>query len=165
MAMIRGTAYWAKVFGEPQPGYDPSKTEWTIDVTVDAEARAVLEELGVADKINSPTHNKRGEPRNTPHASGQEYITFTRNGTKSDGSPAKHIRVVDRKKREWDPETLIGNGSEVAVKFVINEGEYRGKPWRKPGIIEIMVLNLEEYGEDEFDQFVDESDDFDDPEV
>ena len=163
MAVVVGKSYYAKVLGDPPPAYDPTETEWSIDVTVDAEARKNLEELGLDHKIQSPTHNMRGEERGKPHESGSEFIKFSRRGEKQDGTPAKPIRIIDKQKNPWPEDKLIGNGSKVAVSFAVNEGEYRGKPWKKPGILGIMVLDHVPYEKDEFDAFVESGvDDFDD---
>jgi len=163
MAVIKGSAYWTKIFGEPVEGYDPSEKEWTIDVTVDDNARDVLTQLGLEGKINSPTHKRNGDERPKPHDSGEDYITFVRKGVKQDGEPAKPIRVIDKHRRDWNPEDKLGNGTVVAVSFAVNEGEYRGKPWRKPGILGVMVLDHVPYESDDFDQFIDSpADEFDD---
>ena len=161
MAIIKGKAYWAKVIGEPGEAYDPGEREWSIDVTVDKEARKVLEQLGVADKINDPEVNKKGEKRAKPHESGMEYITFRRKELKKDGTPSKPIRIVDSKKNPWPEDKLIGNDSVVIVQFSVNEGEYRGKPWKKPSLLAIMVKEHVPYDSDEFDDYVD-PDGFDD---
>jgi hypothetical protein len=139
MAMLQGKIWWAKVLKEPQPAYDPGKVEWSFDIQVDDKVRQVLGDLDLLDKIKTEkTPSDRGD-----------YISFKRNGVKRDGEPAKPIEVVSTVKQgkswqAWDPEVLIGNGSTVNVMFTINEGEYRGKPYRKLSPLKIQVVELVE---------------------
>ncbi len=146
MAAIRGKAYWAKILGDAVPGYDPAKTEWSIDVSLDDKAMELIEQLDLTHKVRN-----RDDDRGN-------FITFKRPGVKQDGEPSKPITVVDKYKRAWDPDVMIGNGSDVFVQFNVNEGEYRGKPWKKPGILKLMVVDLVEYegGKDELPDFSDE---------
>lgn len=154
MAVIRGKAFWAKILGDPVPGYDPDQKEWTIDVTVDDEARATLEELGLGDKIKNKTDEKPDDERG-------DFITFKRKALKSDGTEARPIRVVDRKKNEWPQDKLIGNGSEVFVQFAVNEWEYRGRSGVKPGIMSVMVVDHVPYESSDELPDLDEDDEFD----
>jgi len=144
MAVIRGTAYWAKILGEPAPGYDPNDKEWSIDVTVDAEARKTLADLGLEDKIKNKD-DERGD-----------FISFKRKGYKQDGERAKNIVVVDKKRQPWPEEDLIGNGSEVAVQFLADEWEYGKKSGVRAAILKVMVLDHVPYGKDELAEFADD---------
>lgn len=136
--IIQGIAHWAKIVGKPQPGYDKSKKEWSLDLEINDEVKKQLVDLGLKAKIKE-------------HDDGYKYITFKRPAVRSDGTEAKPIRIVDHKKAEWDGKTLIGNGSVVNVSFVVNETEYQGKTFKKPGIISVQVVKLVPYeskGED-----------------
>lgn len=143
MAMIRGKIYWAKILGEPQPGYDPGKTEWTFDISIDEHNRGILEELDMLDKIKQ---EKKPSDRG-------DFVQFKRSGTKRDPAnpslsvPAKPIEVVSNVRtpdgkgwEPWDRDVLIGNGSVANVMFAINEGEYRGKPYRKLSPIKVQIV-------------------------
>lgn len=146
--IIKGKAYWAKIVGDPQPGYDKTQKEWSIDLSIDEATKALLKKEGVGSKVKN-SDDVRGD-----------YITFKRKAIRQDGEPAKPIRVVGLgpdKKGLWD-KTLIGNGSEVNVSFVINEGTYNLKPYKKPSIIAVQVVNLVPYeGKDDgFDSYTGE---------
>lgn len=145
MAVIKGQAYWAKILGDPAPGYDPTETEWSIDVTVNEDARATLTDLGLADKIKN-----KGDERG-------DFITFKRKGVKKDGERAKNITVIDKTRELWPQDELIGNGSEVAVKFIADEWEYGKKKGVRAAVLTVMVLDHVPYGEDELEQFADKS--------
>jgi hypothetical protein len=133
--MIQGKAYWAKVVGDPVKGYNPGEFEWSIDVTVDANTKKQLKELGVLDRVKDKA-DERGA-----------FITFKRKSVKADGTPAKPIRIVDSDGKEWDGKTKIGNGSIVNVKFAVNEipAFGGGKPRLKPSILAVQVWDLVPY--------------------
>lgn len=139
--IIKGIAHWAKVVGEPQPGYDKTKREWSLDLEIDADTKKLLAKEGLGPKIKL---SKDGE---------YEYLSFKRPEFRKDGTPAKPIRIVDAQKNAWPADTKIGNGSVVNVSFVINETEYNGKKHKKPGIIAIQVLKLVEYEGGEREDF------------
>lgn len=152
--IINGTAYWAKIVGEPQTGYDKTQKEWSLDLgNLTDETVAKLEEVGLGPKI------KRDEKRGA-------YISFKRKSLKKDPTtgnmiPAKPIKIVDAHKRDWDGKTLIGNGSELNVSFVVNETEYNKKKFKKPGVIAVQVVKLVEYeggDREEFPEYNDDSD-------
>ena len=105
--LIRGTAKWAKVTGEPVWGYEKKHKEWSIDVYVDKETLARLTAEGLGDKIKDKGNG--------------DYMTFKRRESKQDGTPNSPIRVVDHHGEPWNPRTKIGNGSTVNVNFAINE--------------------------------------------
>lgn len=149
MAAFKGELHWAKVLGDPVPGYDPSEKEWTFDVTVDDTARQVLTDLGLADKIKNKDDD-RGD-----------FMTFKRKGIKSDGEPAKPIQVVDKNKNPWPEDKLLGNGTVAAVQFIADEWTYGKKSGIRAAPLKIMILEHVEYAKDELTEFMD-ADDFDD---
>jgi hypothetical protein len=128
--MIQGKAWYAKIVGAPKPGYDKSKREWSLDVCVDDATRKLLAKEGVAVR-------NKGDDRG-------DFITFKRPEFKQDGNPAKPIEIVDHRGQPWD-KRLIGNGSVVNVKFVINENTYNGRTTKKPGLIKLQVWDLVPY--------------------
>lgn len=130
--LIQGKARWAKVIGEPAWGYKNQHKEWSIDVYVDNETLAKLEEEGLKPKIK----DKGDGP----------YISFKRKELKQDGSANKPIRVVDHHNNLWD-NRRIGNGSTVNVNFAINE---YGKGEKAANILSLQVWDLVEYAGGEF---------------
>jgi hypothetical protein len=139
--IIQGTAYWAKIVGEPQPGFDKSQKEWSLDLSVNDDTVAKLKAEGLGPKIK----NKQDDRGN--------FISFKRKQIRADGSFAQPIPIKDAKGQDWDGKTLIGNGSLVNVMFLINDTEYKGKKFKKPGILKVQVVKLVEYEGGEREEF------------
>lgn len=136
MPMLQGTAHWAKVTGPAKPAYGDTHNEWSVDVSIDEKTMAKLKEQGVDHKVRNKDDD-RGD-----------FLTFRRKELKKDGSPAARIAIVDAKGEPWDLNTLIGNGSTVNIKYVINEGELP-RPWKRPDILAMQVVELVPYGDGE----------------
>lgn len=132
MALIRGKAYWAKIVGKPTPGYDKSKLEWSFDLSIDDETRKQLIKEGVGDRIKN-----KGDERG-------DFITFKRPAKRQDGTDSKPIKVVDHHGNAWD-RRLIGNGSTLNVKFLINEYNAGPRVIRKPAVLAVQVWDYVEY--------------------
>lgn len=133
---ITGVTNWTKVLGAPVQNYNRDGNEWTFDFTPDAAGLALIEELGIADKLKNKD-DIRGK-----------FITFKQKEFRADGKPNFPITVVDAANRPWDPEVKIGNGSTVEVKFkVVDYG--KGKP---TGVYPqaIRVLDLVPFVRQEF---------------
>lgn len=139
--IINGICFWAKVVGAAQPGYDKTKKEWSIDVSISKETKDVLVKEGLKSKIKN-----KGDDRG-------DFISFKRKEVRNDGTLSKPIRIVDNAKREWDQTVLIGNGSEVNVSFMINDYEYNGVAGKKPGLIAVQVVKLVPYEGGEYEEF------------
>lgn len=127
--VIRGKAFWAKVVGDPVPGYNNGPPEWTLDVVPEEDSIKKLKELGVGsyikDRTNGPT------------------IAFKRKAVKKNGDPSQPIPIYDHHNAPWDGR-LIGNGSTVNVCFTINET--KTKPVRlKPSILQLQVWDYVPY--------------------
>lgn len=131
--LIRGTAKWAKVTGEPVWGFEKKHREWSIDVYPDEETIHRLEVEGLKDKLKDKGNGV--------------YITFKRRELKVDGSPNQPIRVVDHHGEAWNPKTKIGNDSIVNVNFAINE---YGKNQKSANILSMQVWDLVKYEGSEF---------------
>lgn len=131
--IIQGTAFWAKVVGPAQPGYDKTQKEWSIDVAISKEVKEQLVKEGLKAKIKN-----KGDDRG-------DFISFKRKEIRADGTPSKPIRIVDGEKRDWDQKVLIGNGSTVNVSFMVNDYTYNGAAGKKPGLIAIQVVKLVPY--------------------
>jgi hypothetical protein len=126
--LIRGTAKWAKITGEPSWGYEHKHKEWSIDVYVDDPTIERLKSEGLKDKIR--------DKGNGP------FLTFKRREFKQDGTPNQPIRVVDHHGESWDKRVKIGNGSTVNVNFAINEF---GKGQKSANILSLQVWDLVKY--------------------
>src|SRR4051812_34403485 len=122
MLIQGGKAYWAKVVGNPVPGYDKTKKEWSFDLalggaTIDGQdATKALRSLGLGRYIKNKADD-RGD-----------YIHMKRKALKADGSASTPIRIVDHHNEPWDTR-LIGNGSTLNVSVGLNENPGpTGKP-------------------------------------
>ena len=131
MAMIRGTARYAKIVGAPVEGFDGGEKskEWTFDLVVDEETEEKLVGEGIA-----PTKFK-SDPK-----SGERYINFKRKAYKADGTASKPFKIVDGRGVDWTPGVLIGNGSILNVKYNINEWEFGKKKGKRADAIAIQVF-------------------------
>lgn len=134
--IIQGKAYWAKVLGEPGWGYKNQYKEWSIDVTLDAKTMKKLIAEGVAkDKIKN-----KGDDRGN-------FLTFKRRETKKDGNPAKPFLVIGPDgKTPWPQTELIGNGSVVNAKLILNENE---DGTMRPSLLKLQVVEHVPYGDGE----------------
>lgn len=129
MAMIRGSAFYAKVLGKAPLGYDKTEAsrEWSIDVGIDAATRKQLIAMGVGDYVKN---------KGDKHPAKDDFIGFKRRAQKVDGDPAKPIRIVGPDGEPWPQDKLIGNGSIVNIQFALNE---KAKGGLKPSILAIQV--------------------------
>jgi hypothetical protein len=143
--IIQGTAYWAKIVGAPQPDYNKTGKEWTMDVgNLSKDTIKRLKEEGLGPKIKN-----KGDDR-------EFFIQFKKKSVKSDGTAAQPIEIVDAQTNPWDGQTKLGNGTIVKVMFMVNETEWpqgSGKKFRKPGIIKVQVLKHVPYEGGEFEEF------------
>lgn len=143
--MLRGTVRWAKIVGAPHKGYNPTDPkEWSFDFHPDEKGMEELKREGAGVYIKKPKNDKDHD--------GQPWVQFKRRETTRDGSAGKPFRIVDAQGKEWDGKTLIGNGSVVNVKYMLNEvtaGVNRGA--MKPGVAAIQIVKLVPYeGGEEF---------------
>ncbi len=153
MSIITGKAQWASVL-QPNTKYEPA---WQIDVcNLDAKSKKILKADGIAHKIKN-VGDDRGD-----------FIKITQKVDKRDGTKFEAPKVVDGMKRPFTQ--LIGNGSEVAVKYAVSNYEYSGNKGIAAYLKAVQVLKHIPYGDGEdFDIVesstggdVDDMDDFDD---
>jgi hypothetical protein len=124
MALLKGKAFWAKIVGGPQLAFDKVTKEWSVDVSLDAEGVKQAADLGISSKVKN-----KGDDRGN-------FITFKRREKKTDGTPNQAIRIYDHHGQPWKG-GLIGNGSEVNVKFNV----YEGRNGKRPVILALQVWN------------------------
>lgn len=145
--IIKGKGYWCKILGAPGWGYKKQHKEWSMDLSIDAATKERLLAEGMGKQYIKNKGDEKGD-----------FLTFRRRELKRDGSPGKPIEVVDKKGKAWDDKVLIGNGSIINVKMVLNEVD--GQRETKPGLIKVQVVELVPFeGRDEDDELPVYSDD------
>lgn len=125
--IIQGKALYAKIGGDPVPGYEPAQLEWTTDLVLDDENLDKFLQSGAGKQYVKET--KTGAP----------FVKFTRKEIKKDGSKGKPIEVVDENNKPWEYGKKIGNDSILNVKYTLNEVG-KGKDLRlKPSVLGVQV--------------------------
>lgn len=125
---------YARVVGEPYTNkFDPSKKQWSFDLRVDKATQKQLLDAGMR-KSFIRNKDERGP-----------FISFVRDATRRDGSEGKPFKIVDHRGEPWDQNVKIGNGSVVNVIVTLNEREYNGQKFLKPGCISFQVWDLVPY--------------------
>lgn len=132
--IITGKAYWAKVLGSPQWGYKNQYKEWSIDIAIDDKTKQRLIAEGVSEDRFKNKDDDRGD-----------FLTFKRREIKRDGEPAKPFFVVGPDKSPWPQDTMIGNGSKVNAKLILNESD----DGLRPALLKLQIVDLVEYGDGE----------------
>jgi hypothetical protein len=127
MALVKGVAYWAKVFSLDTT-YEP---KWTIDVEVSPEDAEVLKGHGM-------------EPRTGKGCESGLRFQFKRKLEKRDGSEQDPPIVVDKNNRKT--KDIIGNGSEVIIQFRPYDWEYKKKTGKGCDLQGVKVTSLVTYG-------------------
>ena len=115
--VLRGTAMYAKVLGDPVLNYDKDGKEWKFDfIPKDPKTVAKeLAEIGVGDRLRSKKIKSTGEDV----YEGAKFMSFRQREYTREGKPNEPIEVVDIVNRPWDQDKLIGNGSIVDVRFAV----------------------------------------------
>lgn len=144
---FRGKTSFAKILGDPGLNYAKDGKEWTMDLVIDKETVKKAKGLGISDRVKMKPDYLDGQP----------YMSFKQRELKASGQPNDPIRVVDIRGNAWDQEKLIGNGSDVDVKFAIVRN-----PGRKDGVYirGVRVLNLVPYANRQDFDAIDEDDPF-----
>lgn len=128
MTIINGLAMYAMVVGAPRINqFNPDNPLWSIDVVVDKDTVKKLKAEGLGWKI-----------KDAKEGYSSEYITFKKNSLRSDGTKNNPIEIVDAQGKPWDTR-LIGNGSEVNIRYTTYEGF---KKQTNPRINGIQVIRL-----------------------
>ena len=133
--VIRGKASFAKILGEPVLNYSKDGKEWKMDLLLtNKDSLKELKAAGIANRVKRKEGYLNGEP----------FMSFKQAEYRKDGvTKNEPIKVVDIKGNPWDDDKLIGNGSDVDVKFV----KMDFGPGKKPGVYirAVRVLNLVPY--------------------
>tara|TARA_R110000765_G_scaffold216623_2_gene321229 strand:- start:305 stop:754 length:450 start_codon:yes stop_codon:yes gene_type:complete len=144
MTIISGKAYWAAITS-PNTTFEP---KWQIDITLDAAAKAKVEADGL-------TIRNKGDDRG-------DFVSLKRNVTRASGQENQQPTLKDRSNRTMD-NVMIGNGSDVNVKYRPYDTNWKGKAGKNADLQEIQVVNLISYGDSEDFDVLDEAEEsFDD---
>lgn len=146
--VFRGKASFAKILGEPILNYNKDGKEWKMDLELtDRTSVKEAKDLGIGDRVKQKENYLEGAP----------FMTFKQAELRRDGTPNQAITVVDPLGKPWNQNTLIGNGSDVDVKFVVMDHG----PGKKHGVYirGVRVLNLVPYERQEFEP-ISEDDEF-----
>ena len=147
IAVIRGQASFAKILGKPVPNYAKDGLEWKMDLVLSPAGKKEVVALGIKDRIKQKDTYLEGTP----------YMSIKQAELRKNGDNNDPITVVDIAGNPWDPNKLIGNGSDVEVKFsVVDNG-----PGKFTGVYirSVRVLKLIPYSRQEFDE-ISEDDEF-----
>lgn len=132
---LKGIAFWASV-----QGVNKRSNKFQLDLSVDKATAELLEDLGV--ELKEEKDQGKGKKR------GQYVGTETDRGTfvrlKSEFKPM----IVDAKKQELNPKTLIGNGSVVNVATHAYKWNFEGESGVSLGLDALQVIKLVEYASD-----------------
>jgi hypothetical protein len=126
--LVSGIASYCKILGTAPPGYDNGPAEWTFDLILDKEGVEKFLSSG-ADKFYVRTNKETGD----------QFVRFTRKAIKKDGSKGKPFVVEDAYGEEWDQTELIGNGSQLNVRFSLNQITHKGQTRLKPSALAVQV--------------------------
>lgn len=147
IVVLRGKASFAKILGKPVLNYSKDGFEWKMDLVLTPAGAKELKLLGIADRVK----------RKDTYLEGAPHISFKQPELRRDETKNAPINVLDILNKPWDQNKLIGNGSDVEVKFaVVDNGA--GK---KHGVYirSVRVLKLVPYVPQQFDD-VTEDDEF-----
>lgn len=129
--IISGKAYWAAIV-EPNTTFEPV---WSVDITLDEKTKAIVEKDGLTVK-------NKGDDRG-------EFVTLKRKVMKKDGTKRNGPSVKDSRNQPWGDQ-LVGNGSQVNVKYQPFEWKYAGKAGMSADLMAIQVVDLVPYTKDDF---------------
>lgn len=145
VSTIRGKASFAKVLGDPTLNYSKDGKEWKFDIVIDNDTVKEIKALGIGDRVKTKDNYVDGRP----------HLTFKQPEFRRDGTPNKPIDVKDILQQPWPQDKLIGNESDIEVKFVVRDygvGKKKGAYVRS-----IRVLKLVPYaGADEFEDITED---------
>lgn len=152
-----GTAEWAKVI-EPGEAYEEGNPpEWTIDLVLDpgrvgqhydfiAQIEAWFSELhGAKARVAERGWPFRDHTDANKQPDGLTVVRFKRNTISKKGNQVPPPVIVDAKKRPWDRQLLIGNGSKIKIGFSYYGWERKGQFGISLDLAAVQVLDLVPY--------------------
>lgn len=148
---FRGKTSFAKILGNPVGNKFGDDLNWTMDLVLTPEAVKEAKALGIGDRVK----------RKEEYLDGQPHMSFKQPELRKDGTPNKPIRVVDINGKDWDQNKLIGNGSDVDVKFAVadfGKGKKKGVYIRSVRVLKLVSFERKEFEDiDENDEFFNEA--------
>ncbi len=130
---------WAKL--DPKKPVEPFGTlRWELQVCFSEDRVEEMEEFGMVKELEEPT-----ELGNT------HCLNLNKKAELADGSPAKHVRVLDADGDVMEDVTIIGNGSQGAVKLFLRDYQVKSPKGKvtKEGtvtqLLQVKVYELVEY--------------------
>lgn len=145
--VVRGKTSYAKILGDPVLNYSKDGKEWKMDLIIDKNTVKEIKGYGIGDRVKTKDD----------YADGQPHLTFKQAEFQRSGKANNPIPVKDILGKDWDQSKLLGNGTDVEVKFVVKDhgiGKKHGVYIRS-----VRVLKLEPYERQEFEP-IDENDEF-----
>lgn len=152
-----GTAEWAKVL-EPGDAYEEGKPqEWTLDLVLDpgnvvrhydfiSQIEQWFGELhGAKAKVAEHGWPFRDHLGADKLHDGLTTVRFKRTTISKRGNEVPPPVVVDAKKKPWNKEVLIGNGSKVKVGFSYFGWERNGRCGIGLDLAAVQVIDLVPY--------------------
>ena len=152
--VIRGKLHWAKVMGKARPHTGLPKYDkgpyWSVDVTPNAEGRALLKKYGCEEKLKEP---KKGPKEDRT----ESFIALRVLENRTDGEKNKPPRIKDARGNPWPEDKLLGNETVADVKVKIVD---YGKASEKGVYLQaIRILDHVPYDDEDFEP-LDEDDEF-----
>jgi len=137
--VLRGKTSFAKILGAPVLNFSKDGKEWKMDLVLDKDTVKEVKALGIGDRVKT----KDG------YLDGQPHLSFKQAELKRDGTPNQPIDVKDIAGKPWPENKLLGNGTDVDVKFVVMDYG----PGKKKGVYirSVRVLSLVPYEKQEFE--------------
>lgn len=152
-----GTAEWAKII-EPGDAYEEGNPpEWTLDLVLDpGKVAAHYDFIAQIETWFSELHGARARvaERGWPFRDhldadkkpdGLTTVRFKRNTISKKGNAVPAPVIVDAKKKPWNRELLIGNGSKVKVGFTYYGWERKGQFGISLDLAAVQVIDLVPY--------------------
>lgn len=114
--VLRGELYYAKVLGKARPHTGNPKYDkgpyWSVDIIPDAASRSLMKTFGITEKLRDPPQGDKAERT-------QDFLSLRVLENRPDGETNRPPKVVDAQGRDWNENTLLGNGSVADVKVKI----------------------------------------------
>lgn len=152
-----GIAEWAKVI-EPGDAYEEGNPpEWTLDLVLDpGKVAGDYDFISQIEQWFADLHGakarvaERGWPfrdhqNSEKRADGLTTVRFKRNTISKRGNTVPPPVIVDAKKKPWNRELLIGNGSKVKVGFTYYGWERKGQFGISLDLAAVQVIDLVPY--------------------
>jgi hypothetical protein len=149
-----GEAEWAKIIEPGEPYEEGNPPEWTIDLVLDpGNVAAHYDFIGKIEQWFLELHGSQAKPadRGWPfkdhldankEPDGLTVVRFKRNTISKKGNAVPGPVIVDAKKKPWDRELLIGNGSKVKVGFGYYGWERKGRFGISLDLAAVQVIDL-----------------------